>query len=53
MFGKLLTLPIRLLNVPLKVVDRIVLDSDGPDEDVLSVPLDVVADTIEDAIDED
>ena len=47
MFGKLLSLPFRLVNVPLKIVDEILLP-----EPVVSVPLDVVADAIEEVLDD-
>lgn len=50
--GKILALPIRLLNVPARTIENLV-DPDTPDEDrIFSKPLDVLADAIEDATDE-
>ena len=48
MFGKLLALPLRILNVPLKVVDKVILDEE---EDVMAFPLEIAAEVVEEAID--
>lgn len=55
-FSKLVTAPIRLLNVPMRVTEKLVArmsgDTDIHKQDrILSVPLDILADTIEDAVD--
>ena len=55
MFGKLLAAPIRLLNAPLRATEKLAAYmTDTPDrkEDrILSVPLDAVAESIEEAAD--
>lgn len=48
MFGKLLALPLRVLNVPLALVDALVVD-----EKLLSVPLEATAEVVEETIDGD
>ena len=49
MFGKLLSTPFRLLNIPAKVIEDIVGTDDDP---IISAPLDAIADAVEDALDE-
>ncbi len=55
MFGKLLALPVRLLNVPMRTVEKAVdtaLDEETPkSERALSVPLEALAQVIEEAAD--
>lgn len=50
MFGKLLSLPVRLLNIPARALEKLV--GDIPKEDrVISKPLDNLAEAIEEAMD--
>ena len=49
MFGKLLSLPVRLLNVPMRAVERIVAPQDPDPPRLLSQPLESVAEAIEEA----
>ncbi len=55
MFGKLLSLPVRILNIPARVIEKTVDSMCGdetPKEDrVFSAPLDAVAGAIEEAVD--
>lgn len=53
MFGKLLSLPFKIVNVPIRAAETL-LSIDDLDEDdrILSKPLDTLADEFED-IDED
>ena len=55
MFGKLLkvvtSLPLRLVNVPLKIVDAGLKHAEIGDGELLSKPLDVTADEVDKAID--
>ena len=59
MFGKLLALPVRLLNVPARVADAALDYMEGGSgaikdaENVVSAPLKAVADAIEEAVDGD
>ena len=44
LFGKLLSLPVKLVNVPLKVVDDLITCEDTRDKDrMLSKPLNLVS----------
>lgn len=49
MIGRLLAAPIRILNSPLRAVEKI-LDVDNQDERVLSVPLEKMAEAVEEAV---
>lgn len=49
MFGKLLAAPFRIVNVPLRVFEKLVAD----DERSISKPLEAVAESIEEAVDGD
>jgi len=51
MFGRLLSLPLRLINAPLRAAENILDTSD--DDRILSVPLTELADEIEQAVDGD
>ncbi len=51
MFGRLLALPFRLANVPMRAVEKL-LDVED-DEAVASKPLESIAEAIEEAVDED
>ncbi len=50
MFGKLLALPIRVVNVPFRVAEKLV-EADNPEDRILSVPLEAVAEAVEEAAD--
>ncbi len=56
MFGKLLALPVRIVNVPLRSIEKIVAHCGG-NEDIhtedrlFSVPLEAIAKAIEEAAD--
>jgi hypothetical protein len=51
MFGKLLALPVRLVNVPARAIEKLV-DPDAPKEDrFISAPLESLAEAIEEAAD--
>lgn len=52
MFGELLSLPVRIINAPLKIADGVVRET--LDEDMeLSEALQEVADAIQETLDED
>ena len=55
MFGKLLSLPIRLINVPAKAFDRAMnyVCDDDPREEMASRPLSALAEIVEEAVDGD
>ncbi len=53
MIGKLLAAPVRLLNVPLRAAEKIVDPDDRKDDRILSVPLEAVAEAIEEAVEPD
>jgi hypothetical protein len=44
LFGKILSVPFGIINIPLKLADKVI--TLGKDEKVLSAPLDMVADEI-------
>lgn len=51
--GKLLATPFRLANVPARVIERLVEDTDKDDEDnILSKPLETVAKSIEEVFED-
>lgn len=50
MFGKILAAPFRLLNVPMRAVEKFIGD-DEPEERFLSAPIEAVAGAVEEAID--
>ncbi len=50
MLGKLLALPIRLLNVPARSLE-ILLGEDDPEDRIISQPLESVAKAVEEAAD--
>lgn len=55
MFGKLLALPVRLLNVPARAAEKLagyMTDTgDEKDDRVLSAPLESVAEAVEETVD--
>ena len=51
MFGKLFALPVRLLNVPARAFEKLIEPDMPKDERMLSMPLESVAEAIEEAID--
>ncbi len=52
LLGKIITAPIRIANIPLKLVDKAVHTMEGGywDGDITALPLKKTAETIEDAI---
>lgn len=48
--GKLLALPVRIVNIPLKLVDR-VIDLEDEGDDITAAPLEYVAKELEEAVD--
>ncbi len=51
MFGRLLSLPLRLINAPLRATENVL---DTPDDErILSLPLSELSDEIEQAVDGD
>lgn len=50
MIGKLLATPVRLLNTPMRAVEKMVGDDDKRDR-VLSQPLESLAESVEEAVD--
>ena len=50
MLGKLLALPIRLLNVPARSIEKL-LGDDDPEDRIISQPLESVAKAVEEAAD--
>lgn len=50
MIGKLLATPVRLLNMPMRAVEKMVGDDDKRDR-ILSQPLESLADSVEEAVD--
>lgn len=47
LFGDLLSLPFRVVNAPIRVLENIAGDDPPEDERILSKPLDAIADEIE------
>lgn len=56
MFGKLLgsiiAAPIRIANIPMKVMDKVIEETTGGDVEYASKPLKVVADAIQESCEE-
>jgi hypothetical protein len=50
MFGKLLALPVRILNIPARAMEKLVGDQEKEDR-VISKPLELLAEAIEESLD--
>lgn len=48
--GKLLALPVRLINLPMTLADKL-MDGDDDKERMFSAPLESLAETVEEAVD--
>lgn len=51
MFGKLLAAPIRLINSPMRAVEKLLGDEGDKEDRILSRPLEEMAEAVEEALD--
>ncbi len=53
MIGRLLALPVRILNVPARAMEKLLDEEDRKEDRVLSAPLESLAKAIEETVDDD
>lgn len=51
LLGKLIAAPARLVNVPIRVIEKVVDPDDNPEDRFLSVPLEAIAKALEEVVD--